>query len=1073
MPDSGRRGPDTDVRSETPFPSDVEQTLRAALRDRYVIEREIGRGGMGVVFRARDLKHERTVAIKVLRPDIARYRGPERFLTEIRTAARLTHPHIVTVFDSGDVDGLMYYVMPFVEGESLRGLLQRSGKLEPAIAAKIAGQIASALQYAHDLGVVHRDIKPENILLSDGHAWLADFGVARALALDIDLHLTATGQLLGSPLYSSPENSGGAGDVDGRTDIYSLGCVLYEMLTGSPPFTGKTMQAVLMRHHTEKPESLSRTRPGMPAALDDVVQTAMAKRPEQRFANAAGFESALARAIGGGSPARWRPRVSRRAVGITAAVGAFAVIVVVAVPRIRDGIGPSTKASVDLNGPALDATRYVILPFVIDSGLPQLHAEERMADGLRSWHGIDVVDPSRTIGTPVTTDSQAAVVARQAGAGRFVRGSIRRMGDSMRVYVELGDGNRPKVNLTKVTRIFAINPSRSEHYFNALSDSLLLRGIALECLEGGTGTHSLRAVQFCDAAFSALDDGELAITDTAFASALGEDPKYARAAVWLAETRSWIVAQSPDTRTLVAQASADSLQLTHRERGLLRARQLLNNNQFKRACGEYRDLVGSDQQDYVAWLGIGECHRRDRIVLPDSGNPSGWAFRSSYHQAVQGYRRAFELHPQLIGGYRARSFAPIRELLLTTTTSFREGTRLDAEGVHFRAYPEIFSDTLAFSPLPIQQFSQGQEGSWPPTSGQAVDRQRDLMRALASYWVTKLPNSTGAAEGLAVALEISGDATAITVIRKARESATSSDERFRLATSEFWLRLKFHLPSGRREIEEARMLGDSLLRATHPQNGEEARRLANIAIVLGEGKLAAALARQTAPVFTEQYGLASGIVASARALLVFASLGSYPDSLDKLEKEIDLAIQNTISARRDETRRLLFTQAAMVAYPHHVLDALFSLSSVTALVDAEIALAKNDTASVRRILALWHAGRQNARPADLTIDALYVESWLLAATGSNAEAISRLDPSLNAMRWYPPGRMDDLVRAGTLVHAMHLRYKLACHVGDEQSARKWSVAISVLWARADSELRQRYQWPKGGKSGRCSSKSSL
>ncbi|MCH9015183.1 MAG: serine/threonine protein kinase, partial [Gemmatimonadetes bacterium] len=261
--------------------------LRSALADRYTIERPLGRGGMAIVYLARDLKHERQVAIKILRPELTETLGVARFLREVTIAANLAHPHIVPLFDSGEADGFLYYVMPYVEGESLRERLNSEKQLSIDDSLRIVREVADALSYAHSHGVVHRDIKPENILLESGHAVVADFGIARAITVAGGERLTGTGVSLGTPAYMSPEQ--GHGHVDGRSDIYSLGCVLYEMLTGEPPFTGATGQAVIARHTQEAPRSLTVVRPTVPPSVEFAVQAALAKVPADRPSTAEQF----------------------------------------------------------------------------------------------------------------------------------------------------------------------------------------------------------------------------------------------------------------------------------------------------------------------------------------------------------------------------------------------------------------------------------------------------------------------------------------------------------------------------------------------------------------------------------------------------------------------------------------------------------------------------------------------------------------------------------------------------------------------------------------------------------------
>ncbi len=269
--------------------------LTAALADRYRIERELGAGGMATVYLADDLKHHRKVAIKVMRPELAAVIGADRFLVEIRTTANLQHPHILPLHDSGEVNGTVFYVMPFVEGESLRDRLDREQQLPIADALRIVSEVAAALDYAHRHGVIHRDIKPENILLHDGSALVADFGIALAASrTDGGSRMTETGMSLGTPTYMSPEQAMGERTLDARTDVYALGCVLYESLVGEPPFTGPSAQAIIARVMTESPRSLTAQRNTVPFHVDAAVGVALAKLPADRFATAAAFAAALA-----------------------------------------------------------------------------------------------------------------------------------------------------------------------------------------------------------------------------------------------------------------------------------------------------------------------------------------------------------------------------------------------------------------------------------------------------------------------------------------------------------------------------------------------------------------------------------------------------------------------------------------------------------------------------------------------------------------------------------------------------------------------------------------------------------
>jgi eukaryotic-like serine/threonine-protein kinase len=284
--------------------------LAPALAGRYAVERELGHGGMATVYLADDLRHHRKVAIKVLRPELGSLLGPDRFAREIRIAAGLTHPHILPLHDSGDAGGLLYYVMPYIPGDSLRRRLAREGQLPIDDAVRIVRQVAAALHHAHLQGVIHRDIKPENILLHEGEAVVADFGIALAAGAAAGERLTETGLMVGTPEYMSPEQAAGERALDARSDVYSLACVLYELLTGEPPHAGATARAVIARRFTEPAPRVRRVRPAVPPALEQALVRALAAAPEERFPTAAAFAEALgaAPAPGGAGP---RPRRSR------------------------------------------------------------------------------------------------------------------------------------------------------------------------------------------------------------------------------------------------------------------------------------------------------------------------------------------------------------------------------------------------------------------------------------------------------------------------------------------------------------------------------------------------------------------------------------------------------------------------------------------------------------------------------------------------------------------------------------------------------------------------------------------
>ena len=417
-------------------------SLREHLAERgIVLGDEIGRGAAAVVYRAVDRRHARPVAVKVFTPGAGGELAEDRFLREIRLAAGLQHPHILPVYDSGSAGGALFYVMPYVEGESLRDRLARDGRLPVADALRIAREVADALGYAHAHGVVHRDIKPENILLEGRHAVVTDFGVALAVGhAGHDGRLTIGGMVIGSPAYMSPEQASGDPAVDGRSDLYSLGCVLYEMLAGEPPFSGMSPRATVASRFLGPPVPLHRRRSDVPSQVSDAVQKALALDPSERFPRAEDFAAAL-----GGAAASEPPR--RHARAFTAVVAALAVAGVVLLPS-RPVAGRST---------GLDPRRVAVATLSNETGdgrLAPLGAQVGawITDRVSRLKGVEVVTSATTV--PTHHDARAAAdqperlhaLAEETRAGTLVTGSYyREPKGSVEFHIEIVDANSGEV----------------------------------------------------------------------------------------------------------------------------------------------------------------------------------------------------------------------------------------------------------------------------------------------------------------------------------------------------------------------------------------------------------------------------------------------------------------------------------------------------------------------------------------------------------------------------------------------------------------------------------------------------
>jgi serine/threonine-protein kinase len=414
------------------------ERLRSALAERSItLDRDLGRGGMSIVYLARDLRHNRLVAVKILRPDVPA--GAERFVREIRMISLLVHPNIVPLFDSGAVDGFPFFVMPYIEGESLRRQLGLEGRLEIADAVRIAGEIGEALEFAHRRGILHRDIKPENILLQAGHAVVTDFGVARALSEAVTGEkpgdrLTEQGLVLGTAEYMSPEQASGSRAVDGRTDVYSLGCVLYEMLTGVPPFTGNSPREVLGRRFRESPRPVREVRPEVSPHLEAVVATAIAADPADRFATATDFLAALR------SPAATVPSVARPArrpwlrwtMGM---IGAGALVALAIHDTGQPRVDPRRIVVARLSNETGDSSFSYLSPLATD----HLTASLAAAPGIVVVTSATLMPSSLARVDSRNDPERLRALAQETAAGTVVSGSYFRSGDRISFQAEITD----------------------------------------------------------------------------------------------------------------------------------------------------------------------------------------------------------------------------------------------------------------------------------------------------------------------------------------------------------------------------------------------------------------------------------------------------------------------------------------------------------------------------------------------------------------------------------------------------------------------------------------------------------
>jgi len=1016
------------------------------LDDRYVLEAEIGRGGMATVYRALDRKHDRPVAVKILSPDLSPLLGVDRFAREIRLASSLQHPHIVPLYDSGDDHGALYYVMPLVEGETLRERLDRETHLPLPDAVRIALDVLEALSHAHAHGVIHRDIKPENILLTADKAVVTDFGIAKAIGMAGGERVTSSGLAVGTPFYMSPEQASAQAAVDGRADLYAVACVLYEMAGGEPPFTGPTPHAVLARQLLESPRSLRIMRPTVPMAFEQTVARGLAKVPADRFQTAATFADALRSSLTLPDIPVRRSRAARSArIGGGLLVAALAVYGLALAARWDGGLFGG-------RGAEGDTTMLVVLPVArLDSVTPPFDEGQLLRDAIGHWRGISLADPAVLAAALRRHDPRdprgASRLATSLGAGRSVRVEVSQVGDSLRVHAALFDVHDNRQLADSTVRI-GHDVHGADMAFAALADRLLLRRTSSSLLtDADDVTHVLPAAQSFHRGIGAIEQWDLASADSAFADAAEWDPAFPQALAWLAVTRWWQDDSPAAWRSAAARAAARLDELAPLEAGLVTALQALANDRTTRACEGLGRLTAREPNAFAAWYAWATCLRRDLIVVRDARSPSGWRFRSSYNQALKAYMRAFVLLPSI---HRSLRRDPdMRRVLLTNARQVLRGRAAPPDSASFGAHPAWQGDSLVLYPYPSHDFDAGRPWTVPATRDLAIRHEQQMFRDVATAWSVAAPDSPDAIEALAVSLEQLGDPASLDTLQRARRLAAGTPDEVRLAAHEVWLRLKFAAPSSADGVRAAGQLADSLLAANPPSRATEPLQMAGLAALTGRADLAAAYSRS---VQAAAWLGASAQLVQYAPLLVFAAFGGPPDSLTRSAAEVERAI---VAGALDPDSRALdwVRRAATLAYPGARMAALTRLErSGDYLAQAEMAFDRHDTAGVRSVLQRVRAARRSSSPAVLSVDNLYTEAWLLDAIGDPAAAAAWLDPTLSALAYTPPETFADPIRAASLVRAMALRADAGARTGDTAAARPWASVVATLWSDADAFL---------------------
>lgn len=684
----------------------VAELLGRALSDRYLIEQELGRGGMATVFLARDLRHGRAVAVKVMATGLMATSGAKRFLHEIQFAARLTHPHVLGVHDSGEVDDLLYYVMPYVEGETLRARLARDGALPLADATRLLRELADALAYSHGHGVVHRDLKPENVLLSGGHAVVADFGIAKAVAVATQqgetgtTALTGTGVSLGTPAYMSPEQAVGDRNTDQRADLYSLGVIAYEVLAGAHPFSARSAQGLVAAHLTEAPAPLVTRRPDVPRPLATLVAQLLAKDPAERPASAASVVAALDAlpvSPGENTARSWRRR---------AAVATTLVAVVSAIAYVALRPSPTDQSPI---------RTVAVLPFVNTGGNP---ADDYFSDGmtdelahaLARLPGLSIAGRTSTYAFKGKSVS-AQQIGRELEVRALVEGTVRRAGDRLRVTTQLVGTSDGKVLWDSVYEsrsddVFGVQDQFTSAVATTLASMLGTRRADTPVSDVGRGTTDLEAYQlYLKGRYYWLARGAENVLRSIdyYQQAIARDPRFARAHAGLALSYNVLPVYVPDPNdsvpALLAASAAAAVALDSTLADAQIAAALAQEHggelRFRDAMTHYRRAIAIEPANVYA-------HHSFGLFLLGLGHNE---------ESVRELARATQLDPL------AKSAGTALAMALAFT---RRGPEAIAESRRVLAIDSTFA--LAFQTLGLAQLINGQ----PDSAVRSLERARQL-----------------------------------------------------------------------------------------------------------------------------------------------------------------------------------------------------------------------------------------------------------------------------------------------------------------------------------------------------------
>ncbi|MCC6930709.1 MAG: serine/threonine protein kinase [Gemmatimonadaceae bacterium] len=1023
----------------------MEATGDGMVAGRYVIEREVGRGGSATVYLARDVQSGAQVALKLLHEEFSGSRAAERFTQEVRLLREFSHPSILTVLDSGEWSGRPFYVMRYVEGESLQERLRRERRLPFEEVVRIGRRLCEALGYAHARKVVHRDVKPANVMLSGEDVYLTDFGIAKALEPQSGQLHSTTGVARGTRAYMSPEQAMADRDLDHRSDIFSLGCVLYEMMAGQNPFHSADESRMLMRRVTDVPDPLSRHRDGVPAGLEAVVMKALVREPADRWRDVGemGRELGGSLDLGRADHRRGRRRIAAFAAVVTVVLSVAAMFK----PTMRDAAASCALASLD----AVSKPRIVVVPLTPDlAGAARRSEADLQAPVLAAmrWRDADVHAGPGTAG--VLRDTQAAVcAASRANSEMLIAASTSATASAESVSLQVRVVSQG-VDVRSARVVSRASVSSAGTWTALIRAALRTAGPPSRYPGTDSAETSFSAWRECWRGWSLLNAGSIDSAMRRFKSSGDLDPSYSCAALGIAIGEQLRAAAPEESRRTAVRALALDWPWSPTERAILRAALDRSESRFGEACDRLRTSALRQPSDHLLLTVLSDCLRDDSTV---GRRPNGTlAFQSSRMEALRTLLRASENAPVGFDHVILTRLATVAP----TAPTVRWGWTPATPRARYAAYPAWMADSFAYEPKPREHVIASRRDMVPASLGLALGEGKRLRIATAERWVRHAPSNGEAHLEYAAALELvgrllpgsAGSRSAMQELAMAAEATESKVPPLRLLEN----RVRLLLKAGR--LEELTTTVDSALARLDVADSNQLRVIGPLALMTGRVQMALPIVRATTALDLE-IPLSDAAVSELAEYSVRSAIGCCKVRLDSLEAALRrrLRVELDATTRKLWEDRLLWRGLSQAASCRGWSSVLRAVGANDRELQIQQLLARGRREAARR--ALDELGEERARfgTGDIAVDYVLQDAQVALALGDTVLARRRVGGWLAALPVSGALELRELSQAASIIPLLMLADELGAPLPEPwREFRRPGEALNTLLGRADVKV---------------------